>query len=109
MLYSRFTVSTVFSTFRQKLISHPTLSNLLALSLRCSARGRPTGEATLALLLAAGDRQELVREQVEGGRPAVRVRLEAAQDESLGLQRHGLWDLRVDLEHAHLRCASAYR
>lgn len=74
----------------------------LARSLRRPARLGRTGEATLALLLAAGDGQELVCEQVERGGAAVRVRLEAAQDKSLGLQRHGLRDLRVDLKHAHL-------
>lgn len=62
-----------------------------------------TCEAALALLLAAGDCEELVGEQVEGGGAPVRVGLEAAQDEGFGLQRHGLWDLRVDLEHAHLQ------
>ena len=63
----------------------------------------PTCEAALALLLAAGDGEELVGEQVEGGGAAVRVGLKAAQDEGFGLQRHGLWDLRVDLKHAHLQ------
>lgn len=84
-------------------VAHQTVPVVsLALSLRRSARLGPTGEATLALLLAAGDCQKLVCQQVQGGGAAVRVGLEAAQDESLGLQRHGLWDLRVDLKHAHL-------
>jgi len=64
----------------------------------------PTCEAALAaLLLAAGDGEELVGEQVEGGGAAVRVRLKAAQDEGFGLKRHGIWDLWVDLKHAHLQ------
>lgn len=63
----------------------------------------PTREAVLALLLAAGDGEELVGEQVQGGGAVVRVRLKAAQDEGFGLQRHGIWDLRVDLKHAHLQ------
>ena len=63
----------------------------------------PTCEAALALLLAAGDGEELVGEQVEGGGTPVRVGLEAAQDEGFGLQRHGLWDLWVDLKHTHLQ------
>ena len=33
----------------------------------------------------------------------VGVGLEAAQDEGFGLRRHGLWDLWMDLEHAHLQ------
>lgn len=89
MLSSLLTISTDYTLTSHSSSSHwPTSKpqRLLALSPRCSARGGPTGEATLALLLAAGDRQELVREQVEGGRPVVRVRLKAAQDESLGLQ-----------------------
>lgn len=45
-----------------------------------------TCEAALALLLAAGDCEELVREQVEGRGSAVRVGLKAAQDEGFGLQ-----------------------
>lgn len=61
-----------------------------------------TCERALAPLLSAGDGQELVGEQVQGSSPAVRVRLEAAQDERLGLQRHGLWDLWVNLKHPHL-------
>lgn len=63
----------------------------------------PTCEAALALLLAAGDSEELICEQVEGCGSMVGVRLKAAQDEGLGLWRHGLWDLWMDLKHAHLK------
>lgn len=38
----------------------------------------PTCEATLGLLLAAGDGEEFVGEQVQGGGTAVWVRLKAA-------------------------------
>lgn len=66
-------------------------------------RVEPTREATLALLLAAGDGEELVGEQVQSGGTTIRVGLKAAQDEGFGLQRHGVWDLWVDLKHAHLQ------
>lgn len=62
----------------------------------------PTCEAALAPFLATGDSEELVSEQVQSSGSAVWVRLKAAQDEGLGLQGHGLWDLWVDLEHPHL-------
>lgn len=68
-----------------------------------SGKSAPTCEAPLALLLAAGDGQELVGEQVQSGGTPVRIGLEAAQDEGLGLQGHGLGDLGVDLEHSHLQ------
>lgn len=77
--------------------------------LRCWTEAEPTGEATLALLLAAGDSEELVGEQVEGGCTTIRVGFKAAQDESFGLQRHGLRYLRVDLKHSHLQMRSADR
>lgn len=62
-----------------------------------------TCEAALALLLAAGDGEELIGEQVKGCGSAVGVRLKAAQDEGLSLRRHGLGDLWMDLKHAHLK------
>lgn len=86
----------------------------LAVERNCA---EPTCEATLAFLLAAGDGEELISEEVQSGGTAIWVGLKAPQDESLGLQWHGLWDLWVDLKHAHLEteephselCTEAYR
>ncbi len=46
--------------------------------------------------------QEWIFEQVPGHRSFIWVRLKAGKDEGFGLWRKRLWDLRMDLKHAHL-------
>ncbi len=46
--------------------------------------------------------QEWILEQVPGHRSFIWVRLKAGKDEGFGLWRKRLWDLRMDLKHAHL-------
>lgn len=46
--------------------------------------------------------QEWILEQVAGRRSFIWVRLKAGKDEGFGLRRKRLWDLRMDLKHAHL-------
>lgn len=66
-------------------------------------------EGDLALLALGVVSDKSVSEEVRGDGPLVRVRLEAAQNERLGLQRQGLWDLGVDLKHAHLSRRRTHR
>lgn len=59
-------------------------------------------EGDLALLAFGVVSDEGVPEEVGADGSFQRIRLEAAQDERLGLQGQRLWDLRVDLKHPHL-------
>ncbi len=60
-------------------------------------------ESDLALLALGVVSDKSVSEKVRGNGSLVRVRLKAAQDERLGLQRQRLRDLWVDLKHPNLQ------
>lgn len=59
-------------------------------------------ESDLALFAFDVLTQEQILEQVPSRRSFIWVRLEAGKDEGFGLWRKRLWDLRMDLKHAHL-------
>lgn len=60
-------------------------------------------EGDLALFAFDVLTQEQILEQVPGRRSFIWVRLKAGKDEGFGLRRKRLWDLRMDLKHAHLK------
>jgi len=60
-------------------------------------------ESDLALFAFDVLTQEQILEQVPGRRSFIWVRLKAGKDEGFGLWWKRLWDLRMDLKHAHLQ------